>query len=198
MNMDWDTMRQQWRSEGPAAGTVSVDELESRDQALQKQVWWRDVIETAAAVVVAIFFAFTALGSAASGNWAVAGFSAVLVAWAVFVPVWLRRARRWMPVVEHHMPLVEGLVRQRDAALVQARMLERVWLWYLVPPAIGVFGLTFALRGPSTFTWTYLAVVVLLYAGIGWLNRRVARTKYRVHADRLQRQIDALNGEEVA
>jgi len=198
MSMDWETMRQQWRGDAPAAPILSVDELESRDEALQKQVRWRDRIETVAALMVAIFFAFSALGYAAKADWAAFGFALLLVAWALFVPVWLRRARRWMPVVEHHMPLVEGLVRQRDAALVQARMLERVWLWYLVPPAIGVFGLTFALRGPSTFTWTYLAVVVLLYAGIGWLNRRVARTKYRVHADRLQRQIDALNGEEVA
>ena len=194
--MDWDRMRQEWRNERPAAPNVSVDELESRDNVLQKQVRWRDLLETAAAVVVAVFFGFTALGLAANGEWVAFGSAVLLVAWAVFVPVRMRRARRWMPVIEHHMPLVEGLSRQRDAALAQARMLEQVWLWYLTPPMIGIFGLTLALRGPSTFSLVYLAAVVVLYAVIAWINRRVARTKFRAHAERLQHQIDALSGEE--
>ncbi|MGO1719764.1 MAG: hypothetical protein ACTHZI_06170 [Luteimonas sp.] len=194
--MDWDRVRQEWRSERPAAPTVSVDELESRDDALQKQVRWRDLVETAAAIVVAVFFGFTVLDSAGSGEWVAFGSALLLVAWAVLVPIRLRRTRRWMPVVEHHMPLVEGLSRQRDAALAQARMLEQVWLWYLTPPTIGIFGLTLALRGPSTFVLVYLAAVLVLYAVLAWINRYAARTKFRAHAERLQRQIEALAGED--
>ena len=190
--MDWEMMRQQWRSEGPAVPRVPVDELEARDEKLHRQVKRRDLLETVAAVLGGIFFTFVALGSAAEGNWAAVAFSVLLVAYALFVPLKLRRARRWLPVVEHHMPLVEGLARQRDAALAQARMLEQVWLWYLTPPGVGLFGLTLAVDGVTPGSLAYLGVVLVTYVGIGWLNRHVARTRFRAHAAALQGQIDAL------
>lgn len=196
--MDWDSLRQQWRQDAPAASTSSIDELRSLDQALRKRVRRRDMGETAAAVVVAVFFAWSALDLAADAEWVALGFALLLVAWAVTVPLRLRRARREVPEEDPRQPLVENLGRQRDAALVQARMLERVWLWYLTPPAIGLFGMTLARSGPSAFALAYLAAVAVLYIGLAWINRRVARTQFRAHAERLQRQIDALGGEEVA
>ena len=123
---------------------------------------------------------------------------AARVAWAAVVPLRLRHARRQVPEEDPQLPLVENLGRQRDAALAQARMLEQVWLWYLGPPLIGIVGITLALRGPSMFALVYLSVVVVLYLGIAWYNRHAARTKFRAHAEELQRQIDALSGEETA
>ena len=193
--MDWDSMKQQWRQDAPVAAAVSIEELQSLDGTLRKRVRRRDLIETVAAVAVAIFFTLTALGMAAEGEWVALGFSVLLVLWAVAVPLRLRQARLQVPEEDPRLPLVENLGRQRDAALAQARMLEQVWLWYLTPPMIGIFGLTLALRGPSIFALVYLAVVVVLYLGIAWYNRRAARTKFRAHADALQRQIDALNQE---
>lgn len=192
--MDWKKLGQQWRSEGPSAPAVPLDELKARDEALRKQVRRRDMLETLAAVAVGIFFALAAVVLVIGGNWVAAAFSALLVAYAAFVPVKLRRARRWLPLVEHHMPLVEGLARQRDAAMAQARMLEQVWLWYLVPPGVGILGLTLAIGGITRGSLAYLGMVLVLYVGIGWLNRHVARTKFRTHAMALQRQIDALAG----
>lgn len=196
--MDWDSMKQQWRQDAPAAPAVSIQELQSLDGTLRKRVRRRDLVETVAAVAVAIFFSLTALGMAAEGEWVAFGSSVLLVAWAVVVPLRLRHARRSVPEADPQLPLVENLGRQRDAALAQARLLEQVWAWYLTPPMIGIVGVTMALRGPSVFALVYLAVVVVLYLGIAWLNRRTARTKFRAHAKRLQHQIDALNGEEGA
>lgn len=196
--MDWDSMKQQWRQDAPAAPAVSIQELQSLDGTLRKRVRRRDLVETVAAVAVAIFFTLTALGMAAEGEWVAFGSSVLLVAWAVVVPLRLRYARSRVPEADPQLPLVENLGRQRDAALAQARLLEQVWAWYLTPPMIGIVGVTMALRGPSVFALVYLAVVVVLYLGIAWLNRRTARTKFRAHAERLQHQIDALNGEEGA
>lgn len=191
--MDWDSLKQQWRHDAPAVPAASIAELQALDKAMRRRVRRRDLIETVGAVAVAVFFTLTALGMASRGEWAAFGFSVLLVAWAVVVPLRLRQARRQVPQDEPQLPLVENLGRQRDAALAQARMLEQVWLWYLGPPFIGIAGITLALRGLSMFALVYLAVVVVLYLGIGWYNRRTARTKLRAHAGELQRQIDALN-----
>lgn len=191
--MDWNEIRRQWQHDAPATTAVPVDKLQSLDRAIQKQVRRRDLIETLAAAVVAIFFTFVALGLAADAEWTALAFTVLLVMWALAVPLRLRHARRRMPAEEPQLALVETLGRNRDAALIQARMLERVWLWYLTPPAIGIFGLTLTLQGPSGFALAYLGVVTVLYFGIAWLNRHVARTKFRAHAAQLQRQIDALH-----
>lgn len=196
--MDWDSMKQRWQHDAPAVPAASIDELQALDQAIRRRVRRRDLVETVAAVAVAVFFTLTALGMASRGEWAAVGFSVLLVAWAAVVPLRLRHARRQVPEEDPQLPLVENLGRQRDAALAQARMLEQVWLWYLGPPLIGIVGITLALRGPSMFALVYLSVVVVLYLGIGWYNRRAARTKFRAHAEELQRQIDALSGEETA
>lgn len=196
--MDWDNMKQRWRHDAPAAPAASIDELQALDQAIRRRVRRRDLVETVAAVAVAVFFTLAAVGMASEGQWVAFGFSVLLVVWAVAVPLRLRQARRQVPEEDPQLPLVENFGRQRDAALAQARMLEQVWLWYLGPPLIGIVGITLALRGPSMFALVYLAVVVVLYLGIAWLNRRTARTKFRAHAERLQHQIDALKGEEIA
>ncbi len=196
--MDWNRMREQWQHDAPAASAVSIEKLRSLDLTLQKQVRRRDLIETVAAVAMAVFFTFVALGLTANAEWVALGFALLLVTWAIAVPLRLRRARRQAPTEDLQLPLVENLGRQRDAALAQAHMLERVWLWYLTPPAIGIFGLTLTLQGPSTFALLYLAGVLLLYLGIAWLNRYAAKTRFRTHARQLQDQIDALNQENLA
>lgn len=93
------------------------------------------------------------------------------------------------------MPQLLYLARQRDAALVQARLLERAWLWYLTPPAVGIFGLTLAMSGVTTRSMAYLACVVALYSGLACINRRVARTQFRAHADQLQGHIERLGND---
>lgn len=192
--MDWDKMRQQWQEQtpAPAGDLVPVDVLQDRDRALWRKVRWRDLIETVAALVVAVFFALLALEAVVKGNWLAAGSALLIAAWAVFVPFHLHRARRLAPEAERGMPLLAYLQRQRDAMLAQARMLEQVWLWYLGPPAIGLVGLTLGTEGATPGALAYLCTVFVMYVGVGWLNRYTARTKFRAQAAMLQRQIDHL------
>ncbi|HEY4530327.1 MAG TPA: hypothetical protein VIG97_08365 [Luteimonas sp.] len=192
--MDWNELRNQWRAGAPAAPLMAVDELRTRDASLWKKVRRRDLVETTAAVIVAVFFALSTLGTLVERAWLQAAFSLLITAWAVCLPFQLRRARRSATMDGHGASLLEYLRRQRDAALVQARMLERIWLWYLAPPAIGLVGLTLARDGATMASLRYIGVLMLLYAGIAWLNRYTARTRFRAHADTLQRQIDALEG----
>jgi hypothetical protein len=73
-----------------------------------------------------------------------------------------------------------NLARQRDA-------LRSVWLWYLLPLAPGLMLSLIAPPQPGT-PWLKLAaigVVISVFAGIQWLNRKAAR--------HLQKEIDVLD-----
>ena len=193
--MDWDDIRNRWREDAPQAPLVSLDVLQRADDSLVRAVRKRDRIETVVAVVVVVFFLVGALGAAAQGLWLELFFRLVVVAWAAWLPFAFRRARNAVPTADPRMPQLEYLALQRDAALVQARLLERVWLWYLTPPAIGVTGIKLASDGVTAGSLTYLGGMVVLYAAIAWFNRRAARTRFRAHAAVLQQQIDALAGD---
>lgn len=190
--MDWDKLRNEWRDEAPVAPLMAADELRALDRSLWKKVRMRDRVETLAAVVVAGFFALVALGTLVRGEWLQAASALLLVAWGAWLPFQLRRARRAAALDGHGASTLDFLRSQRDAALLQAHMLERVWLWYLTPPAVGLTGLTLAADGFTAGSLGYLGVVLVLYAGLAWLNRWTARTQFRAHAEALQRQIDGL------
>ncbi|MEN1941080.1 hypothetical protein WCE41_08170 [Luteimonas sp. MJ246] len=194
--MDWDKMRNAWRSDTPTVHLLPMDELQKRGQTLWKKVRRRDLIETIAAVLVAVFFALITLAALVDGEWLQAGFALLITAWGVALPFRLRRARQLAPEPDHGVSLLAYLQRQRDATLAQARMLEQVWLWYLTPPAIGLTGLTLARDGATAGSLRYLAVMLVLYGALAWINRRVARTQFRAHAETLQRQIDGLTNDD--
>ena len=83
------------------------------------------------------------------------------------------------------------LVRQRDA-------LKSVFWWYMLPfiPGLAMILIgngmeTPAGQGPPIWVrWLALAVMAGVFAGIWWLNQRVAR-KLQRHID----EIDALTGD---
>lgn len=194
--MDWDRIHDAWKQQPVPPTQVAIDTLRERDATLSRQVRTRDRVETIAAVVVAVWFALVALGEAATGAWLASASAAWLVAWAVYVPLRLHRARRQDPGSAAGLPLLQHLERQRARALAQARMLERAWLWYVAPVVVGLAGLTLATSGPTRGALAYLGGCLLLGIGVAWLNRHVARSRFRNHADALARQIAALTGDD--
>lgn len=194
--MDWDSIRQQWQAQAAGASEPApgVEQLRRESDRLQRTIRRRDRLETIAAVVVAVFFLLAAGGEFSRGGWVGGGFALLLVAWAVFVPFRLRRARQALPEPRPDLPLRLYLQRQREAALVQARMLERAWLWYVAPCMVGLLGLTFSVPGSGTGRLVYGAFVVALGILVAWINRRAARQVFRGHARALQQQIESLDG----
>lgn len=191
--MDWDKLRDAWRDAAPEAPLMAAEELRARDRSLWKKVRRRDLLETVAAVIVAVFFMLVAVGALVEGEWMQAASALLIAGWATWLPFKLRQARRAAEPDSSGASTLDYLRRQRDAALLQARMLERVWLWYLTPPAIGIVGLRLSRDGLTAGSLGYLGVMLVLYAGLAWLNRWTARTRFRAHADVLQRQIDDLS-----
>ena len=192
--MDWDNIRQQWQTQPPASPSAapSAEHLRQESDRLQRRVRRRDLLETIAAVVVAVFFLWAAGSGFSRGNWVGASFALLLVAWAVFVPFQLRRARRKLPDPRRDLPPRTFLERQREAALAQARMLDRAWLWYVAPCMVGLLGLTFSAPGVETGDLLYGAFVVALGIFIAWINRRAAQV-FHEHARGLGQQINSLD-----
>lgn len=193
--MDFDKLRDQWRQAPEHVSLMPADELSALDGALWKKVRRRDRWETIVAVILAVFFSLVALGAVVDGAWVLAASALLITAWSIALPFQLKRGRLDTTADGHGATTLEYLRRRRDASLVQARMLERVWLWYLTPPAIGVTGIKLASDGVTAGSLTYLGGMVVLYAAIAWFNRRAARTRFRAHAAVLQQQIDALAGD---
>lgn len=192
--MDWDNIRQQWQTQPPASPSAapSAERLRQESDRLQERVRRRDLVETIAAVVVAVLFLLAAGSGFSRGNWVGASFALLLVAWAVFVPFQLRWARRKLPDPRRDLPPRIFLERQREAALAQARMLDRAWLWYVAPCMVGLLGLTFSAPGVDAGDLLYGGFVVALGIFIAWINRRAGQA-FHEHARALGQQINSLD-----
>lgn len=192
--MDWDQLQQQWQAEaGPTPMPESAADILRADAQMREKLVRRDRIETIAAVALALVFALFAVVDVFASHWLSAAGHAGLALWAAWVPHRLRRSRKEGAAPPADAPLREHLLRSRDAALAQARMLERAWLWYVLPCVAGLAVTTLADSGPTPLALGYLALVVVAGVAVAWWNRRAARTRMRSHADALLRQLQALD-----
>ncbi|WP_024891158.1 hypothetical protein [Luteimonas huabeiensis] len=194
--MDWERIREAWQRQPTdgAAQTVSLQSLRERDRALARAVRTRDRVEAVAAVLVLAFFALVGVAAGLRGAWWVAASAAWIAAWAAWLPWTLRRARHAVPEAAPDQPLVLHLQRRRDAALVQARLLDRAWRWYVAPPMLGASAFVLASSGPTPGALITIAAFVAFGMLAVWLNRRAAKD-FHAHAAALQRQIDPLAGD---
>jgi hypothetical protein len=191
-----DDAKSVWKNQSVEPVMVSLAELRKKAKKFERRVFWRNLREYAASVIVIACFGFYI--------WKfqdpLARFGSVLViAGVLFVVFTLhkRGAARSLPVeltfrdcLEFHRKELE---RQRD-------LLLSVWTWYLLPlvPGLAVFLLgiyEWQMKRPSgpahahfiMIKFAFTAVVCpVVFIGIGLLNQWAAR--------KLQRKIDALNG----
>lgn len=191
--MDWKQIRQQWQTASDtAAMDVALVELQQRDRTLRAQLRRRDWLETGVAWLVAPVFAVAAWFAGSRGAWWVMFFSTFLTLWCVYVPWRLWRARRSLPTPRHDVALIDYLRQERIAMLGQARMLERLWVWYLAPCAFGVIGLNVSAQGLTHSVLVYAAIVLVFSLILAWLNRFAARTRFRAHVEQIEEQISRL------
>ena len=195
--MDWKQMQQRWQQQAPGGTEApSLDSVRRRDELLRATIRRRNLIETSVAVLMFPIFAFAAWRAGLRGAWESAFFSTWLAVWTLYVPWQLWRTRGSQPGRPVDVAVLDYLRQERDATLAQARLLERVWLWYVLPCAIGVIGLNFAALGSRPMTWIYAGVVVSFSVALALINRRVARTELRPHAADLEHQINRLTNED--
>jgi uncharacterized membrane protein YfcA len=182
-----------WKEQTMQAAHFSPDYLERQSHCLTRAVRRRNTVEYVAAALVAAFFGANALGlfgmpdhpvqavtHVAGSLLMVAG--AAVIAWQLHV-----RASATPPnpgatgTLGYHLA---ALKRQRDA-------LRAVWLWYvgpLIPGFIVLFAGAWLNPDADKSTLAIIqSIVVLVLAGVLWINRRAAK--------RMQREIERLEAE---
>lgn len=196
--MSWDELQAQWQRTAPASGAPAIalaQDVRERARRLRRTIVRRDWLETVVAVVLLPLAGLWAWQAWADHDVWRLGFAVLLGAWLVYVPWRLWRARRTLPRPSPGQPLLEYLSQQRAALLTQARMLETVWRWYLLPPVVALSGMELARHG---FTWPALVLVGIFVfgaLGIHAMNQRAARTVFRAQAAEIDAQLQSLRGD---
>ncbi len=177
-----DDLQNLWQNQPPAPFHMALEEVRARAFKFRRTLVLRNIREYLAAIfIVAVFGAqvvkssdtVTRIGSALS------------VIGAIYVAIYLYR---WG--TPHEM-VGSGLEFYRQELERQRDLLNSVWRWYLAPlipgPMIFVLRAVFKSRtaGRAWFWAGYMVLFLLLFYGVGVLNRWGAR--------RLQRRIDELD-----
>jgi hypothetical protein len=180
----WAALGASWRGgasagesgDGSAFDAIDVDELKARSASFARTIRHRNLREVVAGVVViasGLWIAWTAWSTLVA-----IGGVAMAIGAASVTTVILLRARNIVPPPPD-APTPEIIAYERAQLERQARLLERVWAWYLAPllPGIVAIYVDVFLRAPharprigAMFLGT-LAFFVFL----GWLNARAAR-----------------------
>lgn len=174
--MKFEDLQHAWQQQ-PA--DVSVDEalttrVKRTSRAFSRQIFWRDLREVAACVLVAIVFGKVALDAGSDGAaatwpaWTAAALPIAVAAFFLIDRVILHRRAR--PQGE-----VLAIEIERTAMAVQHQiwLLRNVLWWYILPLALCsiLIGVQIILYAPDSFpSWARWAVACLVIVPTGWID----------------------------
>jgi hypothetical protein len=185
-NHDPEFAKLSWQSAGAAGEPPSLPDVRRAADRFHRTIRRRNLVEYGAGAVVTV--CFTAYVFVLDHVLHRAG--SALVVLGTFFALWQlhRRASAEAPDAAGTVPILDfsrsQLVRQRDA-------LSGIFWWYILPllPGLALVkaGSVLSRPGgqPAMADWISLTVVLLVFGGLTWLNKRGAR--------RLQREIDAID-----
>lgn len=199
--MSFDDLQHQWQAHDHGAKLalnceLLLQEVRHNHRAMQASLFWRDLVEVLAAILVALGF-----GSHAwrKHEWtlAVSALGALFVALFLVVDRWTQHRRR---------PASDDSMRSCvQASLVQVR--HQIWLlrnilwWYLLPLFLGVFlflgSLAWNERNAGWLPLFSLAMIALVFLltvwGVYWLNQRAIKKTLEPRRVELELLLASLN-----
>ena len=189
--MTLDDMKQDWQAQQDAELVrLSPDEIlsyvVSRSKRLDRQLRFRDWREYIAALVA---LAVITPGAIHAGLVARVGLVALSGAF-LLMAFSLQRARRMPGVDEADQSVVQALRTERARVEAQARLLERVLLWYVGPILISLVVIVAGTAGASRFTVGFTLVMITLGFVIHRLNAHAVRKDLRPRLAELTRLLD--------
>jgi hypothetical protein len=191
----WAEVGTAWRQgsneEEGASNMKSINVIEVRDRAAKfaKSIRRRNLIEYLAGVILIAFLIPGVLDSSRTPLTRAGG--ALMIAAAVFVLAILYKRGSNKKIPDPNSSTTSFLAFERSELDRQASLLERVWLWYVLPFAPAILAIyTDALlealkKGtPITKPIALFAVTIAFFVFVHWLNRRAAR-KLRARSEKL-------------
>lgn len=180
----WDALGAEWRRDEPSSSFADVDPavIRARAESFARSIRWRNAREVAAGVAVALGGVGIAARASSSFGW-FGGVAMAVGALVVSATVALRGRNASPPPPD--APTRDVIAFERAELGRQARLLERVWLWYLAPfvPSIvaiyaGSLRAAFAKpdrTGGIVLSVLLFGVTVAFFVLVGWWNARAAR-----------------------
>ena len=167
--------------------TASVRESDGR---FRRKIWWRDLREIGAALVVAGFFI---LVGQTWLRWISVGCSLFVAAVIISSRLILKRDRENSSVIAR----LREMIRETE---MQIKLLRSVLWWYLLPCGIGT--IAFVLDHPFKFSkispsnlLIFGGMIAASFLGVYWLNQRAVRKVFEPRRARLQRALAELSQE---
>jgi len=160
--------------------------VQEKSRTFDKRIWWRDVRESLAALVILVGFgwiAWTTSGLAQLG-------ALVIMGCGVYIPWHLYKTRARHAQVPTDGAVVERLRAEQAKVDAQIDLIQSIAVWYLAPLGVGALLL---IVGADGWTWSSLGqAVVVVGAGIGayLLNQRAVRNDLRPRRDELTNLIE--------
>ncbi len=175
---DFDVFKRAWHSQSGVSSErfdQIGDAVREGTTRLQRTIFRRDMVETAASVVVVVFFA---IGFHAARNWVARSGFAVVVLCGIIIPSVLWWARR-RPLKSVASSSFRDLIDvEIDYLRRQTLLLKTVAWWYLMPLFIGLclimVGLTDFSRGTTfdvIFFAVFLTICIALFIWGWWINQ---------------------------
>lgn len=165
---------------GQIAATV-----DAVDRKFRRKIWWRDLREIGAALVVAAFFGFV------GQTW----LRWLAVASCLFVVAWIIRSRI-MVRPSRETPSVSGRLQQmiRETEM-QIELTRSLLWWYLLPCAVAIFAMV--LDSPPRFPLPFLSIYgsggAALYVAVYWVNQRAVRKVLEPRRENLRHTLAELS-----
>ncbi|HEV2803366.1 MAG TPA: hypothetical protein VGW57_00415 [Chthoniobacterales bacterium] len=148
--------------------------VHSVDQKFRRKIWWRDVREVGAALVIAAVFA---INGRTSLRW-------IAVASCLFVAGFIIRSRIAAKSRAAKVSVVDRLRQMIRETEIQIRLLRTVLWWYLLPLGAATIIMVLDRAAASgrplskfdpAFLTRFLSVMGVFYLAVYWLNQHAVR-----------------------
>lgn len=174
------TARDSWQKEGNAMPLPPIEELRARADRFRRKIRRRNLLEYLAGAIIIVFFGAAAVTIPLPGM-RIAAVTLIIGTCVVLAQLHRRGTPLTPPRDGGQMPVLEfqrrELVRQRDA-------LDSILVWYLLPLLPGAIlmhavpwidGQYFGQTEELSRTLTRVAVTIVIFGGVYWMNKRGAR-----------------------
>jgi len=205
--MNTDTLKEAWRAQSSQTRlTIDADllvkEVRRNERAFNATIFWRDVREVAVCLVMVPLWFYLGARDSLPWTWYLEVPALLWVAGFMLVDRWQHKQRPPEPG--------EPLGRRVEGSL--ARVGHQIWLlrnvlwWYLLPPGLAIlpFFSQCAWEARSGGWWAALiiagmvAVEVLVFAGVYWLNQRAVRSELEPRRRELEALLAGLKADPTA
>ncbi|MFB6099413.1 MAG: hypothetical protein ABEK84_09945 [Salinibacter sp.] len=173
-----------------STSTLSDSEIlrlvKEKADALDRRIWWRDLLESIAALAVFLFFGWLLQ----EPSWWTRAGALLVMSGSVYVFWRLRRARTRYDDPSPNRPVVEVIRTQRAKVEEQIQLLDNILWWYLAPIVLGVLLIIIGDNGWSWATLLQTGVVLAVAALIYALNQRGRRCTFEPRREELTRLLE--------